>query len=41
MVGERGGMPCIGHNTLIPFNPLDKDGKTEAHLEKGGKTMAE
>lgn len=28
-------MPCTGHNTLIPLNPLDKAGETEAQFEKG------
>ena len=35
----RGRMPCTGRNTLIPLNPLDEAGETEAQFEKGGKNQ--
>lgn len=34
-------MPCIGHNTLIPFNSLDRVGETKAQFKKGEKSVKE
>lgn len=32
-------MPRVGHSALIPLNPLDKAGETEAQFEKREKSM--
>lgn len=34
-------MLCVGHNTPIPFNPLNQAGETEAQFEKGEKLVDE